>query len=280
MTDYDYDSIFFDDLEEQVAVITTKIQEGIDALWDTWNNSILSKADGFWGAVISPGAALTAHHLKGKLEDQISRLWDQFEETVEDFWQEVEKWTGDPGDLMRMNDDYHDAAGWIRDEKRVITEIMGELGESWSGVAFGSFTDISSKFSNALQGVDDGLSQAATGSAETALQIRSAWNEVISAVLNVVDLVLDAIKDGTDAGQWVTFDAGPAIKVVGKILVEALRLGLALKTFIDENATVQVSMWRGLASGMEGLDAENRWPSISSGDRDYSQPGEWQPASG
>ena len=89
-----------------------------------------------------------------------------------------------------------------------------------------------------------------------------------------------SVVHGRDAGQWVTFDVGPAIKVVGKILVEALRLGLALKTFIDENATVQVSMWRGLASGMEGLDAENRWPSISSGDRDYSQPGEWQPASG
>jgi hypothetical protein len=99
---------------------------------------------------------------------------------------------------------------------------------------------------------------------------------MIEAILGVVDSILDCIKDGTDAGQWVTFDAGPAIKVIGKIVTEAIRLWNDLDRYFDDNTTVKLSMWRELNSGLDGLDANNSWPEISSRDSsDMDDKGGW-----
>jgi hypothetical protein len=79
-----------------------------------------------------------------------------------------------------------------------------------------------------------------------------------------------------DAGQWVTFDAGPAIKVIGKIVTEAIRLWNDLDRYFDANVTVKLSMWRELNSGLDGLDANNSWPSVSSRDADdMANQGNW-----
>lgn len=264
MTEYDFYSDYTGDTELQLEDVKKKIEEGIEYITTTWNDSIIAKGlDSDWAWVISPGLKAGYEWAKGNLEDEIERLWDEFEKFCEDLWDEISDVTGEPWTLMSMNAAYIKAAGRIRDEKRVINDIGTRLALSWSGDAFTTYDAMVKEQTNAIVGVDTGLKAAATACAEGARQIRSIWRRCIDALLDVVDAILDAIKDGTDAGQWVTFDAGPAIKVIGKCLTATIGLVNDLEAYFDENVTVKVSMWSTLNSGLDGLDANNEWPAIS-----------------
>jgi hypothetical protein len=177
---------------------------------------------------------------------------------------------------MEMNDAYLRAAAKLRDEKTVISDLTSEVSKHWEGEAWVAYQHVAAEQLAAINGVDKGLVRAATACAEGAQQIRSIWRDMIDAILDVVDTILDAIKDGTDAGQWVTFDAGPAIKVIGKIVTKALGLWNDLDRYFDTNVTVKLSMWRELNSGLDGLDANNEWPSVSGRDSaDMDDKGSW-----
>ncbi|MFC7503909.1 WXG100 family type VII secretion target [Nocardioides sp. CPCC 206347] len=264
MTEYDYYSDYTDDTELKLEDIQKKIEEGVQKVIDTWNDSIIAKGlDSRWAWVVSPGLKAAYEWAKGNLEDEIEKLWDDFEKFCEDLWDTVSDITGDPWVLMQMNQAYITAAGRIRDEKRVVNDITARLANSWSGDAFTSYDAVVKEQVAAINGVDLGLKSAATACAEGALQIRKTWRDCIDVLLDVVDTVLDGIKDGTDAGQWVTFDAGPAIKVIGKALTATIGYANTLEGYFDENVTVKLSMWTTLNSGLDGLDANNDWPTIS-----------------
>lgn len=275
MTDYDYYSQYSDDVGKQIDSLTDRIEEGVQQVLDTFNDTIGSKG---WMWFVSPAVKIAYEVAKDNLEDEIQRLWDEFEKAVDDMWSKVEEMTGNPWNLMDMNAAYLEAAGRIRDEKTVINDLTTEVSQHWQGLAYTSYLHVAQEQMAAINGVDKGLVRAATACAEGAQQIRSIWRDMIEAILGAVDTVLDAIKDGTDAGQWVTFDAGPAIKVIGKIVTEAIRLWNDLDRYFDTNVTVKLSMWRELNSGLDGLDANNDWPSVSSRDvDDMANQGNWGP---
>jgi hypothetical protein len=272
---YNHYPEYTDDVEAKLNDISAKIEEGVQGVIDAFNDTIGSK-DWMW--LVSPAVKAAYEWARDNLEDEIQRLWDEFKQVCEDTWEQVDDLTGDPWQLMEMNAAYLSAASRIRDEKRVIDNLTSEVSRHWSGVAYDAYSHVATEQTNAINAVDQGLVKAATACAEGAQQIRSIWRDCIDAMLDVVNSIADAIKDGTDAGQWVTFDAGPAIKVVLKVAVKALALWNQLDRYFDENATVKLSMWRELNSGLDGLDANNDWPSISSRDSgDIDDRGSWSP---
>jgi hypothetical protein len=273
MTEYNHYPEFSDDVETQLDDVKKKIEEGVQQVIDTFNDTIGSKG---WMWFVSPAVKIAYELAKDNLEDEIQRLWDEFERIVDDTWEKVVDLTGDPWELMEMNAAYMRAAGRIRDEKTVIGDLTSEVRKNWDGDAYWAYFNVTGEQTKAVAGVDGGLVRAATACAEGAQQIRSIWRDMIDALIGVVNSILDAIKDGTDAGQWVTFDAGPAIKVIGKIITEALSLWNQLDRYFDENTTVKASMWRELNSGLDGLDANNDWPAISGRDaEDLDDKGSW-----
>jgi len=273
VTDYDYYWEYSDDVDAKIQEISDKVQEGVEYILGKWEDTIGS-SDWMW--FVSPGVKIAYEIAKGNLEDEIQRLWDGFTDACEDMWEKVDDMTGNPWLLMDMNAAYLEAAGKVRDEKIVIGRLTNEVAKHWEGEAFTAYNRVCLEQSGAINAVDKGLVRAATACAEGANQIRSIWRDMIDAILGVVNSVLDAIKDGTDAGQWVTFDAGPAIKVIGKIVTEALSLWNQLDRYFDENVTVKVSMWREMNSGLDGLDANNDWPTIAGRDAaDIGDRGDW-----
>lgn len=273
MTEYDYYHQYSEDVEARLEEVRDKIAEGVAGVVDTFNDAIGSKG---WMWLVSPAVKIAFEMARDRIEHEIERLWEEFTRACDDMWDKVEEMTGNPWTLMEMNQSYLQAAGRLRDEKVVIGDLTSEVSKHWSGVAQAAYSHAAGRQVQALDAVDSGLVAAATACAEGALQIRSIWRDMVDAVLEAVNTVLDAIKDGTDAGQWVTFDAGPAIKVVGKIAVTALQLWNDLDRYFDENATVQLSMWRNLNGGLDGLDANNDWPGLGSRDEhDMDGPGGW-----
>lgn len=257
---YDHHIDFRNGVEEKLQEFSDKIQEGVNWVIDQWESCVGNQK---WMWFVSPAVKI-AYELAGdRIQDAINSIWDTWETEVQKIWDTVDDLTGDPFELMEMNGSYHDAAGRIRDEKVVLDRIVSVVGEQWEGDAFTAFTETVAEQKNAISGVDSGLTSAADACANGALQINSIWTSVVDAILDYAGSIVDAIKEGTDAGQWVTLDTGPALKVILDAAIKAAQLAVELETYWADNATVQESMWRGLASGLDGLDAKNSWPTIA-----------------
>jgi uncharacterized protein YukE len=258
MTDYAHHPDFRIDVEEKMADFAEKLNEGLDWVSAQWEKCIM---DSNWGW-LSPGLKAAYETAKNSCENKMEELVQEFETKAKEIWEEVDNVTGDPFELMAMNQSYIDAAGALRDEKTVMERLRSSVGAHWEGDAFDAYSDMIGEQVSAISGIDSGIVQAATACAEGAKQINDIWNDIVSAILDYAGSIVDAIKEGTDAGQWVTLDTGPAIKVILDAVLAVAKLALQLETYWAENATVQTSMWRVLNSGLDGLDANNDWPRI------------------
>lgn len=258
MTQYAHHPDFRIDVEEKMTDFAEKLNEGLDWVSAQWEKCIM---DSNWGW-LSPGLKAAYEAAKNSCENKMEELVHEFETKAKEIWEQVDNVTGDPFELMAMNQAYVDAAGTLRDEKMVMERLRSSVGVHWEGAAYEAYSDMIGEQINAISGIDSGIVQAATACAEGALQINDIWNDIVTAVLGYAGSIVDAIKEGTDAGQWVTLDTGPAIKVILDAVIAVAELAAKLETYWAKNATVQTSMWRVLNSGLDGLDANNDWPRI------------------
>jgi hypothetical protein len=258
MTEYAHHPDFRAAVETEMETFAEKIDEGLQWVSEQWEKCVM---DSNWGW-LSPGLKGAYELAKNKCEDKMNELVQDFEEKAKEIWEKVDDVTGDPLELMAMNEAYISAAGALRDEKIVIGRLQSSVASHWSGDAFDAYSNMITEQTNAIAGIDAGISQAATACAEGAQQINDIWNDIVAAILDYASKVVDAIKEGTDAGQWVTLDLGPALKVVLDAVIAVAKLALTLEKYWAENATVKTDMWRQLNSGLDGLDANNDWPRI------------------
>jgi uncharacterized protein YjbJ (UPF0337 family) len=260
-SDYNYFGEFTDDADDLLDQLEAKIQEGVDWViqqWEDHMNSWKMKLE----LSVSPAIAYLAHQAVQKLEAALKELWDLFSDFVTDLWAKIDKMIGGPWALMQMSDYYTWASAHLRDEGTLVARMNDRLSEHWEGDARDAFGKVTAEQVAAINGVSDGLTAAAAACAGGADQLRSIWREVIKTVLTLAGNMLDCVKDGTDVGQWVTFDTGPALKLYGKIGVELLDLANTLESYFDENATVQHAMWADLNTGVDGMLAGNTWPNV------------------
>lgn len=261
--EYDHYWEFNQDLGTQVEVIQKKIKQGLDQVVGMFNEAPGLSSN--WAWLASPAGKAGYELLKAHFNGQIDQVWEEFKKVCDDLWKRAEQMTGDPWTLMSLNRAYHQAAGRLRDEPMVITTLYDEVKLDWEGDAFVVYEQVGNKQKEAFKGIagGEGLVEAAHLCADGAHQLRSAWRDIVDELINVAKLILEAIKEGTDAGQWVTFDAGPAIKVIGQIAATVVAAWNRLDRYFDYASTQSMSRWRKLNSGVPGLDAANKWPEVS-----------------
>ncbi len=264
---------FCDDVEKYLGQVEDKIQEGIDWVWEQWDQSILNK----YGKWVSLGAYLLIKHAKDNLEDAIQAIWDKFTEVCEGVWEEVRKLFATPWGLMDLSERYSSASGVLRGEATLIDRIKRHIQKGWAGDAFIAYSGMTEEQKNALNGLAGGLSTASSAAATGAKQIWDIWIALLNYVLDQLDTVLGKIKDATDAGQWVTLEAGVVTSLVGQLLVNVGELVTKLLSFWADNQTVNIAVWNGLNDGKDlgglvvtgsGDERELDWPQPSPVDRD------------
>ncbi len=264
---------FTDDVEEYLEKVQAKIKEGIDWVWDQWDNSIVNK----YGKWVSPVAWWAINNAKDNLEDACNSIWDKFEEVCEGVWEKVKELFATPWGLMDMSNQYSSAAGILRGEATLIDRIKRHIQKGWSGDAFVSYGGLTDEQKNALNGLATGLSTASTACATSAKQIWDIWISLLNYVLDQLNTVLGKIKDATDAGQWVTLDAGVVTSLIGQLLVNVGKLVTKLVGFWADNQTVNFAVWNGLNDGKDltgltvsgaGDQREINWPTPSPSDTD------------
>lgn len=262
---------FTDDVETYLDKVEEKIREGIDWVWDQWDNSIVNK----YGRWVSPVAWLAINHAKDNLEDAIESIWDKFEEVCEGVWEKVRELFATPWGLMDLSERYSSAAGVLRSEVTLIDRIKRHIEKGWSGDAFTAYGGMTEEQKWALNGLATGLTSASSACATSAQQIWDVWIAVMNYILDQLDTVLGKIKDATDAGQWVTLDAGVVTSLVGQLLVNVGQLVTQLLSFWADNQTVNIAVWnqlndgsdlRGLTVTGSGDNRELNWPELSPAD--------------
>lgn len=267
---------FNDDVEEYLDKVEEKIREGVDWVWDQWDNSIVNK----YGRFVSPVAWWAINNAKDNLEDAIDSIWDEFEEVCEGVWEKVRELFATPWGLMDLSERYSSAAGILRGEATLIDRIKRHIQKGWSGDAFTAYGGMTDEQKFALNGIATGLSTASSACATSAQQIWDVWIAVMNYILDQLDTVLGKIKDATDAGQWVTLDAGVVTSLIGQLLVNVGRLVTDLLAFWADNQTVNIAVWNGLNDGKDllgltvtgqGDDRELNWPELSPADVDDVQ---------
>ena len=262
-----YDTSFIDwqdEVERMLETLEEKIQEGVDWVLDQWDGSILDS----WLKYTSPAAYAAGKYALSRLEDAIQRIWDEFERILPEVWEQVRRLFATPWGLMDLSERYSEAAGALRDEEIAVERLTRHLQKGWSGDAAAAYAGVAAEQKNAILAVNTGLTSASSACATGARQVWATWQAVVDTILDIAGSVVAAIKDGTDAGQWVTLDAGPAIKVIGEVAIEVLRLANELLGFWADNTTVNLAVWTGLNDGLVGLRSGNAWPDIDSYDRD------------
>lgn len=261
-----------DEVQEMLDELEEKIQEGVDWVLDQWDGSILDS----WLKYTSPAVYAAGKYAVEKLEEAIQRIWDEFERILPEVWDEVRRLFATPWGLMDLSEKYSEAAGALRDEEIAVDRLTRHIQKGWSGDAATAYNGVALEQKKAILAVNTGLTSASSACATGARQIWETWRAVVDTILNIAGKVVAAIKDGTDAGQWVTLDAGPAIKVIGEVAIEVLRLANKLLGFWADNTTVNLAVWNGLNDGLVGLRSGNEWPNIDSYDRDdVSDKGGW-----
>lgn len=273
MTDYAHHPDFRLDVEEKMTEYADKLNEGLEWVSAQWEKCIM---DSNWGW-LSPGLKAAYEAAKNSCENKMQELVTEFETKAKEIWDEVDNVTGDPFELMAMNASYISAAGALRDEKTVMERLKTSVGTHWEGDAYDAYSNMIGEQVAAIAGMDSGIVSAATACSEGAKQINDIWNDIVAAILDYAGSIVDAIKEGTDAGQWVTLDTGPALKVILDAVLAVASLALALEKYWAENATVKTSMWRVLNSGLDGLDANNDWPRIKYYTDSMDDKGGWGP---
>ena len=255
---------FQDEVEGLLDDLHAKIQEGIDWVADQWDGSILDS----WLKYTSPAVYAAGKYALHKLEEAFEAIWDALEEVLPKVWAEVRRLFATPWGLMALSEAYSEAAGQLRDEEIAVDRLTRHIQKGWSGDAWTAYNGVATEQKKAILAINTGLTAAATAAAAGAKQIKDTWVAVIETVLKLVGQVVSAIKDATDAGQWVTLDAGPAIKVIGMVSIEIASLATKLGSFWMDNQTVNLAVWTGLNDGLVGLREGNTWPNIDSYDLD------------
>lgn len=262
---------FTDDVEEWLGKVEDKIEEGIDWVWEQWDNSVVNK----YGKWVSPALWIAINHAKGNLEDAIEDIWDKFTEVCEGVWEEVRSLFATPWGLMDLSERYSSAAGILRGEATLIDRIKRHIQKGWSGDAFTAYGGMTDEQKNALNGLATGLSTASTACATGAKQIWDIWIALLNYVLDQLNTVLGKIKDATDAGQWVTLEAGVVTSLIGQLLVNVGKLVTKLLSFWADNQTVNLAVWNGLNDGKDltgvtvsgsGDQRDIDWPGLSPAD--------------
>ena len=272
---------FKDDVEKYLGQVEDKIQEGIDWVWDQWDNSIVAK----YGKFVGLAAYLAIKHAKNKLEDAIEAIWDKFEEVCEGVWEKVKELFATPWGLMDLSGRYSEASGVLQGQATLIDRIKRHIEKGWAGDAFTSYSGVTDEQKAALEGLAGGLSTASSACAAGAQQIWQIWIAVLNYVLDQLNTVLGKIKDATDAGQWVSLESGVVTSLIGELLVNVGKLATQLASFWADNQTVNLAVWNGLNNGNDlpgvvvsgaGDDREVNWPKPSPSDTgDINDKDDW-----
>jgi uncharacterized protein YukE len=254
--------------------VNTKIDDVTDAIGDFLEkmagfvNDHLTEMGGIGGFILGgPIGGLiggyTAHQLEGKFNhacDQVSEAWEQ---GVLEIRKSIGNMVGDPLMMSQIASNYRDAASIMGKHKLDLGNANSVLGSDWSGRAFDAYTTVSGQQDNALSGLSQQLQAAGKLLDTAANNLIQQWIKQLDNLAQCVAAFLNVSGDLGDLGNAPTFEAGPALKLIGEIVSHASTILTDYASYVAELEIVGAGDWDGLNTnfGDRGLP-DGQWPRI------------------
>jgi uncharacterized protein YukE len=205
---------------------------------------------------------LTGNELEEKFHNSCGSVVAEWEKQRDFLWSNITSMVGNPLKMSQIASAYRDAAAELGKGANEISTGNGPLkGDGFEGRAFNAYSTVSTQQDAALKGLQDQLIAAAKVMDDNEVSLLKFWNNELWNVLNAIDDIYGVVGDIGNIGNAPTFEAGPMIKLIGKIIGIA---GSILKDWgtywIDLNVA-SAGNWDGLNSGFgsKGMP-DGKWP--------------------
>jgi uncharacterized protein YukE len=205
----------------------------------------------------------TAHELEKKFEhacDQVSEAW---ETGVGQIREAVGGMIGDPLMMSQIASDYRDAAAIMGKHKLDLGDANSVLRSGWTGRAFDAYTTVSGQQDAALSGLSQQLQSASKLLDEASNNLVQQWIDQLDNLAQCLSSFLNVAGDLGDLGNAPTFEAGPALKLIGEIVSQASTILSSYTSYVANLEISGAGDWDGLNTGFGDKGLPNgQWPRI------------------
>ena len=206
---------------------------------------------------------LTGNELEEKFQaacDEVSEKWNN---TVDGIREAIGAMVGDPLKMSSISDEYRDAARLLGIHTNDLGSTSSILRGSWEGRAFFAFMEVNTQQTAAVTGLGKQLITGADLMDKCAERMVSQWVGQLDNLAQATADFLTVAGDLGDLGNAPTFEAGPAVKLIGKVLSNASTILTDYATYVTELEIDSGGDWDGLdaAYGTNGLPG-GQWPEV------------------
>jgi uncharacterized protein YukE len=271
-------------------VFLTQVNDGLEALSDAigeflekmanFVNDHLTEAGVLGGAglgsllgpvgIIGGGilGGMAGNELEEKFEAACNEISEKWDNTVGGIREAIGAMIGDPLQMSEISSDYRDAARILGIHTNDLSSTASILRGSWDGRAFFAFMEVNTQQTAAVTGLGRQLITGADLMDKCSERMVKAWLAQIDNLASATADFLSVAGDLGDVGNAPTFEAGPALKLIGKVLSNASTILTDFGTYVAELEIDSGGDWDGLdaAYGTNGLP-NGQWPEVHDASR-------------
>ena len=232
-------------------------------------NGVLAKLGRLW-----PGESDAEKAIK-KWNDEIApAIQTGVDELREKVATAILELAGEPRTLIGYSKAYIAAKETLYTSNTLNQEITN-LGNTWSGPAYNSYSTVAAEQSDALLALANNLQMGGDLTRDGADRILQLWLDMLANYIDYASSAISIIGSCADVGKalgaWISTIADAfalIIKKIGDVAVLLLQ-------FWKDQVTQASESWEILTAGFDGLP-NNRWPKIAEGSSDtINDPRNW-----
>lgn len=211
---------------------------------------------------------LTGNELEEKFEAACDEVREKWDNTVGGIREAIGGMIGDPLQMSEISSDYRDAARTLGVHSNDLSSTASILRGSWDGRAFFAFMEVNTQQTAAVTGLGRQLITGADLMDKCSERLVKQWLAQIDNLAQATADFLNVAGDLGDLGNAPTFEAGPAVKLIGKVLSNASTILTDYGTYVAELEIDSGGDWDGLdaAYGTNGLPG-GQWPEVHDASR-------------
>jgi hypothetical protein len=200
---------------------------------------------------------------------ELQRLWAAVAHQTENLF-------GHPDRLVELGNSYLAARVSVDGAAELARSEGLQLARHWSGLGARAFNDASTGQVFAMTEAGLRLERASALMGEAAQAIKHTWSDLLQSLLGLAASIVDTIASAFDAGNILTFGAGPVVSLVATAISFVNDVAAPIRSMNSSAETLGALRWAAVAGSSSWFEGGVRWPSVDPQDvHAYDDAGRW-----